>query len=80
LYPENIAVNKIKAKNARKGKRPEKRKEIEPAYATVVEAAAYWRISRGMVVKMIHAGEIPHCRFGRNFRIPWDYLRKSRAS
>jgi excisionase family DNA binding protein len=48
---------------------------IEPAYATVVEAAAYWRISRGMVVKLIHAGEIPCRRFGRNFRIPWDYVR-----
>jgi excisionase family DNA binding protein len=51
-------------------------KEIEPAYATVVETAAYLRISRGLVVKLIHSGEIPYRQFGRNFRIPWDYLRK----
>jgi excisionase family DNA binding protein len=58
------------------GTRPERRREIEPAYASVAEAAVFMRISRGMVIKMIRAGEIPFRRFGRNFRIPWDWLRK----
>jgi excisionase family DNA binding protein len=75
LYPENTVVNKTSAEKVGRGKRRERRTEIEPAYATVVEAAAFMRISRGMVVKMIKAGEIPWRRFGRNFRIPWCWLR-----
>ena len=72
----NVEEQKTEVSKTWRGKRPEKRQEIEPAYATVVEAAAFMRISRGMVVKMIHAGEIPYRQFGRSFRIPWDHLRK----
>jgi excisionase family DNA binding protein len=50
--------------------------QIEPAYATATEAAVYMRISRGMVIKMAHQGEIPFRRFGRSFRFPWEWIRK----
>jgi excisionase family DNA binding protein len=67
-------VNKTAAEKLGRGKRPERGREIEPAYASVVEAAAFMRISRGMVVKLIKEGEIPYRRFGRNFRVPWNWL------
>jgi excisionase family DNA binding protein len=51
-------------------------REIEPAYATAVEAAAYLRVSRGLIVKLIKAGEVPCRQFGKIYRIPWEWLRK----
>ena len=50
--------------------------KVAPAYATAVEAAAFMRISRGMVIKMAKDGELPYRRFGRNFRFPWRWLRE----
>lgn len=44
-------------------------------FATTLEAAEWLSLSRGMIHKMIEAGEIPVRRFGRAVRIPWEWLR-----
>lgn len=46
-----------------------------PALATTVEAAAYLRLSKSMINKLVASGEIPSRRFGRAVRIPWKWLR-----
>lgn len=46
-----------------------------PGLATTSEAAAYLRLSKAMIHKMIGSGELPCCRYGRAVRIPWVWLR-----
>lgn len=51
-----------------------------PGFATVAETAAYLRISRAMVHKLINQGVIPTHRFGRCLRISWAWLRDQTRS
>jgi excisionase family DNA binding protein len=44
-------------------------------FATVLEAAHFLRLSRQKVHLMLRAGEIPHTRYGRSVRVPWNWLR-----
>jgi excisionase family DNA binding protein len=50
-------------------------------FSTVEEVATVLRLSKMSVYRLIHTGEIPAHRFGRNFRIPtkavWAYLQGS---
>lgn len=40
----------------------------------VPEAAEFLSLSRGKLYASIAAGEIPHKRYGRSVRIPWQWL------
>lgn len=42
--------------------------------ATVPQAAAFLALSRGKLYSSIETGVIPHKRFGRSVRIPWQWL------
>ena len=46
-----------------------------PGLATTSEAAAYLRLSKAMIHKLIGEGHMPACRYGRAVRIPWSWLR-----
>jgi len=39
-------------------------------FATVVEAAQFLSLSKAMVHKLVAAGDIPACRYGKAVRIP----------
>jgi excisionase family DNA binding protein len=43
-------------------------------FATPTEAAGFLRLSRATIHKLIGAGKIPACRYGRAVRIPWSWL------
>ena len=43
-------------------------------FATPVEAARFLRLSKAMIHKLIGAGKMPACRYGRADRIPWSWL------
>jgi len=45
-----------------------------PAFATSSEAAAFLRLSKAMVFKLVSQGQIPAVRWGRVVRIPWNWL------
>ncbi|GAA5156664.1 hypothetical protein GCM10023321_32880 [Pseudonocardia eucalypti] len=42
---------------------------------TVAEVSNTLRVSKMTIYRMVHAGEIPHVRVGRSFRIPADAVR-----
>ncbi len=44
-------------------------------FATPAEAAKFLRLSKAMIHKLISAGTMPACRFGRCVRVPWAWLR-----
>lgn len=44
------------------------------AFATPSEAAAYLRLCRATIHKLIATGRIPAVRWGRAVRIPWAWL------
>jgi excisionase family DNA binding protein len=52
----------------------------EQAFATVLEAAQFLRLSKAMVHKQIHQSKIPCKRYGRAVRIPWSWLRSEAMS
>ena len=37
---------------------------------TIAEVAAFMRVSRMTVYRLVHSGELPAIRFGRSFRVP----------
>ena len=42
----------------------------EVRFLTIAEVAAFMRVSRMTVYRMVHSGELPAIRFGRSFRVP----------
>lgn len=55
--------------------RPEEgRAPVSLGFATVNEAAHFLRLSRAKIHLMLRAGQIPHARYGRAVRIPWNWL------
>ena len=51
---------------------PRPKPEQPPAFLTVNEVAARWRVSRMSIYRLIHDGELPHVRIGSAFRIPTE--------
>ena len=53
----------------------------EVRFLTVAEVATVMRVSKMTVYRLVHSGELPAVRVGRNFRVPEqavnDYLRDS---
>jgi excisionase family DNA binding protein len=43
-------------------------------FATSSEAARFLRVTRQHVSKLVSEDKIPHQRFGRSLRIPWQWL------
>jgi excisionase family DNA binding protein len=43
-------------------------------FASAEEAARFMGLSRAMITKLTAAGEMPHRRYGRALRIPWNWL------
>lgn len=52
----------------------EDRAPVSLGFATVNEAAHFLRLSRAKIHLMLRAGQIPHARYGRAVRIPWNWL------
>lgn len=42
----------------------------EVRFLTIAEVAAFMRVSRMTVYRLVHSGELPAIRFGRSFRVP----------
>lgn len=55
----------------------------ETRFSTVPEIAAFLRVSRMTVYRMLQAGDLPSYQFGRQFRVPtqavWDYMRGNKV-
>lgn len=49
--------------------------QVSSGFATPIEAARFLHLSKGMIHKMVHKGEIPASHYGRAVRIPWAWLR-----
>ena len=42
----------------------------EVRFLTIAEVAAFMRVSRMTVYRLVHSGVLPAIRFGRSFRVP----------
>ena len=42
----------------------------EVRFLTIAEVAAFMRVSRMTVYRLVHSGELHAIRFGRSFRVP----------
>ena len=53
----------------------------DPKFLTIAEVAAFMRVSKMTVYRLVHGGELPAVRVGRSFRVSEEdvdeYLRKS---
>lgn len=49
---------------------------IQPALATVAEAAEFLNVSRSFVYERMDDGKLAYIKIGRCRRIPWDELRR----
>jgi excisionase family DNA binding protein len=52
-------------------RRPDPRRD---GFASAEEAGRFLGLSRPMITKLTQAGSMPHKRFGRALRIPWNWL------
>ena len=52
----------------------------EETLLTVAEVAGMWRVSKMTVYRLVHAGELPHARIGRSFRLPLSAVRARMAT
>jgi excisionase family DNA binding protein len=48
---------------------------ISDGFATILEAAAFLRVSRSKVYALMDAREVTWAKFGKARRIPWEGLR-----
>ena len=57
------------------------RQLAEVRFLTVAEVASIMRVSKMIIYRLVHAGDLPAVRVGRSFRVPEDavdrYLRGS---
>jgi excisionase family DNA binding protein len=63
-------MNKIKSDPAESPVRDPRR----DGFASAEEAGRFLCLSRPMITKLVNNGEMPHKRFGRSLRIPWNWL------
>jgi excisionase family DNA binding protein len=52
-------------------RRPDPRRD---GFASAEEAGRFLNVSRAMITKLTQGGSMPHKRFGRALRIPWNWL------
>jgi excisionase family DNA binding protein len=52
-------------------------KNEDIGFAKITEVAKYLNISKAMVNKMLHQGQIPYTKFGKVYRIPWSWLKQA---
>ncbi|WP_378742917.1 helix-turn-helix domain-containing protein [Nocardia brasiliensis] len=61
-----------------------RRSSNEDVLLTIAEAAAIMRVSKMIVYRLVHKGDLPAIREGRSLKVPeqavYDYIREHGAS
>src|SRR5262249_4382075 len=74
--PVVMSVSEQRAAGDREFQADERRVASGTELLTVAEVSTILRVSKMTIYRMVHAGEIPHVRVGRSFRIPVDAVRQ----
>jgi len=64
-------VNRMKERNQIVHRIKDPRRD---GFASAEEASRFLSLSRAMITKLVADGSMPHRRFGRSLRIPWNWL------